>query len=147
MYLQHLLISYLLNTKFNIHATLHPSKHNIVTLADVCLCYACYRRLFALCMIPTSVCVVGVLAEIARHRRALRTILHNFSSLVTHLEHMAVGSGNSNEEKSRARGLLNKVASCRFVFWLMDLLSVITKCIKARQINNTGNSNCHRRLH
>ena len=43
---------------------------------------------------------------------------------------MAVVSGNSNEEKSRARGLLDKVASCRFVSWLLDLHSVITNVSK-----------------
>ena len=45
-----------------------------------------------------------------------------------------------------------KVASCRFVFWrhaMLDLRSVITNVprISARQTNDTGNSNCHRRLH
>ena len=43
---------------------------------------------------------------------------------------MTVGDGNSDEEKSRARGLLDNVLSFRFVFWLhimLDFLSVVTK--------------------
>ena len=44
--------------------------------------------------------------------KAIEHILHNFPSLVAHLEHMAVGVGNSDEEKSRARRFL----SHRFIF-------------------------------
>ncbi|XP_062506352.1 zinc finger protein 862-like [Corticium candelabrum] len=67
---------------------------------------------------------------IVSKERALKAILHNLPSLASHLEHMAVGDGNSNEEKSRAQGLLDNVLSFRFVFWLhimLDFLSVVTK--------------------
>ena len=65
-----------------------------------------------------------------------------------HLEHMAVGVGNSDEEKSRAR----LRTSCRFIFWLMLCLTSLAlsqglKAISARQTNSTRNPNHHRRLH
>ena len=66
---------------------------------------------------------------IVSKERALKAILHNFPSLVAHLEHMAAGVGNSDEEKSRARGLLDNVLSSRFIFWLhvmLDFLGVVT---------------------
>ena len=90
---------------------------------------------------------------IVSRERALKAILHNLPLLACHLEHMAVGDGNSDEEKSRARGLLNNVLSCWFVFLALYYAKVFecfdqgfTK-ILARQVNSTQNSRYHHWLH
>ena len=76
---------------------------------------------------------------VASKERALKAILQNLSSLAAHQEHMVVGAGNSSEEKSRARGILDTILSLRFIFWIhmmLDFLAIVTKVSRKFQQND-----------
>ena len=52
---------------------------------------------------------------------------------------MAAGDGNSSEEKSRARAILDTILSLRFIFWIhmmLDFLAIVTKVSRKLQQNN-----------
>ena len=71
--------------------------------------------------------------------RALKTIQLNLSSLNAHLEHMSVRTENSQDERARARGLLDITSNRRFLLWIhimLDFLSVVTSVSKKFQKGN-----------
>jgi hypothetical protein len=75
---------------------------------------------------------------VASKERAVKTMLLNLPVLDNHLQHMATLQGN-NDERDRARGLVDSVISARFVKWLhlmADFLDVITKVSKKFQFKN-----------